>query len=148
MALHHHYTRIALSLANLALLRLLESNQMTLEMLAEDLSSVVKETTMLPIYRHALILDYLFLHQTSDNAIEDFGIIIDELTVLINELSKKLEDKAKVTAIHLMLPNTVIIETLGEPIGGPMKILARPRLKRKPSCLSLLSALNKTATGS
>lgn len=110
MALHYHYTRITVSLARLGIVALLEKYGLSIESLSEDISEVFREPALQPLKEIAMLYDYLgILQETYDATIEE-DKLIEELQLLFKEVAAKFNGKERVRAVHLELPDNLILE--------------------------------------
>lgn len=114
MALRYVYARLPVTLAELAVYRILLENNFNLETLAKDLSEVLLDKEHPNLTYSVLKDDYAdFATYCGMDSIEER--IVSELTVLIESL-KALRKKFRFRqygyfrAIHLELPSTAVLE--------------------------------------
>lgn len=114
MALVYVYSRLLVSLDSLAISALFEENDISLEELAETVTSIVTDNTLCNVYISSAIEDFLEMHLLKsselsfEDVLSDFKELLEMVKLVINrpEFSKL----GKLRAVHLEKPNTLILE--------------------------------------
>lgn len=133
--LNYHYTRLELTLSSLALLALLEKQDLSLETLADDLTQVFKEKQTSRLKEAALLMDYLQMLQTTDIEVSEEEIA-DDLVLLLRLIALKIEryrsqKKMLPRAIHLELPNVLVLEYAPSAAPKPVHYLIRKQERKR-----------------